>query len=148
MKSPFFLNFDGKSALNIAIEARDFASFSILLAQFVRYQNRPESALVVDNWLPEAIEKGVKLDGLFKSKVLTQVIKTGALFPHSGQFEHNHSDLSTFSVEYPHSFSQLQQDKNVYSKFFESRLSKKVVQKQEQTQPIRYAVDHVFESSA
>lgn len=34
-RCPFYLNFEKKSALNVAIEIRDFSSFNLLLEQLV-----------------------------------------------------------------------------------------------------------------
>ena len=68
---PIFLNFDGKSQLDLALEDSDFDSFQFLLAQAINIQQGFESAYLVDSWLLKAIKLELDLKLLFESKLCT-----------------------------------------------------------------------------
>ena len=48
---PIFLNFDGKSQLDLALKASDIESFKFLIVQLIQIQNGFESSHLVDSWL-------------------------------------------------------------------------------------------------
>ena len=60
--------------MNNAIDGKDFISFNILIEQLVNFQNNADSAIIVDGWLSEAIAKGLSLDSLFDSHILSKSI--------------------------------------------------------------------------
>ena len=114
---PIFLNFDGKSQLDLALEDSDFDSFQFILAQAINIQQGFESAYLVDSWLLKAIKLELDLKLLFESKLCTQKLDK-EMFVHKEQFPEKHADKSEVIRGYERGFVNLFHDRRVYKDTF------------------------------
>lgn len=150
---------------------RDFSKFNILLDQLLAYQNYPETSVLVDSWLVQAIEKGLPLNKLLSSKILSQKIQPNSCFTNFQDFPCEHTDSRTRIVSYQDRYAKLLNDRQAYNQLFgqmfgvqhidvkygqefQLSLSKKrltsIVSSANQTErmvrmyPITYTVDRIF----
>ena len=71
---PFFLDFKGKSPLDLALDNYDLQKFNLLLSQLIIVQDCFESSYLIDSILVKAMKKDLDLKGLFESKICTQIV--------------------------------------------------------------------------
>ena len=61
------------------------------------------------------MERGIELEMLFRSQILTQEINPdSSIFVHYKQFPMKHPDKRTYIVEYPNAFVKLANDNKAY----------------------------------
>ena len=116
---PIFLNFDGKSPLDLALDYSDFDSFQFLLAQTINIQQGFESAYLVDSWLVQAIRLELDLKLLFESKLCTQKLDREMFARKSrDQFPERHSAKQEVIRGYAGGFPSLLHDSGVHAATF------------------------------
>jgi hypothetical protein len=72
MRFPIFLDFDGKSPLDYALQQVDLDSFKFLLQQLILYQQGHHCTYLLDGFLLDAMRLEIDLKPLFESKMCTQ----------------------------------------------------------------------------
>jgi hypothetical protein len=59
----------GNSQINLALKARDYKSFYLLMDSMIEFQNCIENSFIINDWLISAIKKGIDIEKLLDSEI-------------------------------------------------------------------------------
>ena len=153
---PFFLNFKGKSPLDLALENFDLQKFNLLLGKLITIQECFESSYIIDSVIVKAMQQNLDLKGLFQSKICTQIVNRDH-FKHFEKFPEFHENSKTVSGLFRGTWAELMHSQSVIEDslgpYFAQRASRDIdeaenfeVTNSERNKPIWYTIDALFVS--